>query len=95
MALKDSVKLALRISTTKLDGEIQENINAAKAELKRVGVATEAVDAEGDLVALAIKTFVLARMCNDKTMAEGYEESFRYQADNLRKSTFPEEDPDV
>lgn len=87
MALIDSVRTKLRITTTALDSEIAEEINAAKSELIRSGFTAEVVNAEGDLVTEAIKAYVCARMTSDKTMIEGFEESFRYQQDNLRKST--------
>ena len=87
MALIDSVKKALRISTSALDSEILENINAGKQELIRSGVGPDVVSAEGDLVTMAVKTFVLARMGSDKTMIEGYQRSFEYQQENLRKSS--------
>jgi len=87
MALIDSVKKALRISTDALNDEITENINAAKAELIRSGVDPEIVAAEGPLVTQAVKTYVLSRMGSDKTMIEGYQKSFEYQQDNLRKSS--------
>ena len=38
MAMLDKVKLALRITHSKLDSEINENIDAAKEELERAGV---------------------------------------------------------
>jgi len=50
MALLDDVKLALRISpgTTAYDGEVQDLIAAAKADLKRAGVDPAKVDAEDE-----------------------------------------------
>jgi len=86
MAIIDKVKLALRISTSALDAEITDQIKAAKEELIRAGVPATVVSSEGDLVVLAVKTFTLANMCDDDKDATRYEESFRYQMDNLRKT---------
>ena len=78
MAMLDKVKLALRITHSKLDSEINENIDAAKEELERAGVPRDvATDPEKyPLVARAIKTYCQSMAALDQT-----------QADNLRKSS--------
>lgn len=86
MDIRDKVKLALRISTSKLDSEIDDNIEAAKSELLRSGVDWDTVQMSGPLVETAIKSFCLSRMANDQKISERYEESFKYIEDCLRKS---------
>lgn len=83
----DRVKKALRISHTLLDGEIEDVISAARAELIRSGVADNVANAdEIPLVNRAIVTYCQAVFCNDTKRAEGYQKSFEYQMDSLRKS---------
>ena len=99
MALLDEVKLMLRISHDRLDSEISDLIAAAKNDMERAGVSAVLVTAATDsLVKLAIKTFVMSKMMDSKEKAEGFQESYAYQLDNLRKSaeynTDPEPDPD-
>lgn len=87
MALLDDVKLALRISHTKLDNEITAYISAAKEDMERAGMtATAAADETSNLVTAAIKTYVLAHMSDNLAEMEGYQKSYECQLDNLRKS---------
>lgn len=100
MALVDDVKLALRISHTKLDGEIADYIDSAKEDMIRAGVSAYAVESdESKLIATAIKTYVLARMVDNPDTAQSYQKSYEYQLDALRKSADyraedPEEEPE-
>jgi len=89
MSMLNRVKLALRITHTKLDSEINDNIDAAQEELERAGVPREvATDPEKfPLVARAIKTYCQSMAALDQNQADKYMDSFRYQADNLRKSS--------
>jgi len=63
MALLDDVKLALRISpgTTAYDGEVQDLIAAAKADLKRAGVDPTKVDAADDALDPLIKRAIVVK----------------------------------
>ena len=89
MSMRDKVKLALRITHAKLDSEIDENIDAAQEELERAGVPRDvATDPEKyPLVARAIKTYCQSMAALDQNQADKYMNSFKYQADNLRKSS--------
>ena len=87
MAIIDKVKLALRISHTALDSDILDTIQTARLELIRAGVLEEKANSDDELINMAIKTYCLSAYCNDKKMAERYDESFKYQLDNLRKSS--------
>ena len=92
--LVDDVKLYLRISHNLLDSEIETVIASARQELKRAGVDPDVADglvAEvSDLVDQAIKVYAKAYYSDTKD-GEKYMESFKYQADNLRK-TYPVEE---
>lgn len=100
MALIDDVKLALRISHTKLDGEIADYIASAKEDMIRAGASEARVTAAtSKLITTAIKTYVLARMVDSPDMADKYQKAYEYQLDALRKSEdysgdAPEPNPD-
>lgn len=80
------VKLALRITHTLLDSDIEETIALARAEMVRAGVNSSVADSNLPIVEGAIKTYCLYRYANDEKMSEGYFKSWEYQIDNLRKS---------
>ena len=88
----DMVKTALRISHDKLDSEIERLVGTAKDEMARAGVAEEVMEADGSLVKEAAVTFCLMKMTEEKDLIDKYEDSFEIQVDNIRKSSFPEED---
>lgn len=84
----EKVKIALRISHDYLNSDIEDSISAARLELKRAGVKAEMADSETDeLICLAIKTFCLSIYSATDAIRKGYEESWKYQLDNLRKSS--------
>ena len=90
--LEERCVKALRLSTsagTLLLTEIQNNIQAARAELIRSGVSEEKVQEEGSLIQQAIIDYVLMEM-NTEDQYDRYLNAFQYQMDNLRKS-FPKE----
>ena len=78
--LRYSAKAAVKLLPT-----IQHHISVAKEEMKRVGIPSAYVDADGELIQEAAVTYCRSKM-DDIQNREGYEESFRYQIDNLRKS---------
>ena len=85
----EKVKLALRISHKLLDEDIKETIDAARADMKRSGISNVMAESEEDpLIIRAIKTYCLAVYSSDSKMAEGYQVSWEYQLDNLRKSSY-------
>lgn len=82
----EKVKLALQITTDEFDSDIEENIAAARAELIRSGVSASKANSDNDpLITKAIKTFC-QKEYSDDNLSERFEESFKYQVDNLRKS---------
>ena len=79
MALLDDVKVALRVTTDALDSEISMWIDAAKADMARVGVpesmlADESID---PYVRCGVVEFVKARFGYDNSEATRFESSYR------------------
>ena len=82
----EKVKLALQITTSEFDSDILENIAAARAEMIRSGIADNKANSDDDaLITKAIKTFC-QKEYSDDNLSERFEESWKYQIDNLRKS---------
>lgn len=81
------VKLALRISHTKLDEEIQATINTAKNEMERAGILEVAIVETDALILEAIKVYCKYSFASNDKMREGYFVSWQYQLDCLRKTT--------
>lgn len=83
----EDVKIALRISHSALDVEINDNIEACKADMIRAGIVADKVDECCDpLIARAVKTYCQAFFVDDTNKAEKYMESYKYQLDNIRKT---------
>jgi len=78
MALLDDVKLALRISSSAFDVEVQDLIDAAKSDLKLSGVISEKVDAaEPDpLIKRAIIVYCKAHFGYDNPEADRFQRSY-------------------
>lgn len=78
MALLDDVKLALRISSSAFDSEINDLIEAARADLKLSGVLAEKAEAETPdvLIKRAIVTYVKANFGWDNPDAERLQQSY-------------------
>jgi len=78
MAILNDVKVALRVAatTTAFDGEIQDLINAAIADLKLAGVvADKAVDTD-TLIKRAITTYCKANFGYDNPDAERFQQAY-------------------
>lgn len=86
MAFIDDVKVALRITHSKLNTELQATIDSAKAEMERAGIVKSTILDTDKLVATAIKTYCQYMFASDDKVKEGYLISWSYQLDNLRKS---------
>ena len=84
-AILEKVKTALRIGHDKLDGELDDQIEAAVNDLRMVGVD---VENDGDpLIVAAIKTYCLAHMTDDKSKAELHEDRYERQKARLKLSS--------
>ena len=91
-----TVKSRLRITHTYIDSQLTADISAAKAELKRVGISSTAVEASNDvLIDKAIVAYCMwVESSNDK-MADGYEAMWNQWRDELRKSLEYKDSSDV
>lgn len=79
MALLDDVKVALRLSTDAMDSEVLMWIDAAKADMMRIGVREEMLaDATMDpYVKCAVTEFVKAKFGYDNSEASRFQSSYR------------------
>ena len=83
----EAVKKSLRITHTMLDDSIQDTINAARAELIRLGILPyKAEDDKDPLIREAIKTYCQMEYTDDEKKREMFYKSWEVQADGLRKS---------
>lgn len=80
-----TVKRTLRINHTLLDADISTAISEARLELVRAGVSEEQANGSDPLVERAILTYCQMEFSNVEKI-EKYEEAFRVQLDNLRKT---------
>lgn len=78
MALLDDVKVALRVSTDALDAEVSAVVDAATADMKRVGVPESMLGDKIDpYVKLAVILFAKAHFGYDNDEAPRFEASYR------------------
>lgn len=72
----DKIKLALRIDDDSLDEEIQDTIDAAKADLKLSGVLESKIVEDDPLIIRAIKTFCKYEFSTNDKEADRYKNSY-------------------
>jgi uncharacterized phage protein (possible DNA packaging) len=72
----EKIKSALRIDDDSLDEEIQDNIDAAKSDLKLSGILESKILETDPLIIRAIKTFCKYELCTDDKEADRYKESY-------------------
>lgn len=82
----EQIKTARRIRHSGLDSEIDRLVKTARANIKRAGVSEEKANSDDDLIIEAVITYALARLADTPEMRDKYEESYRTQLDELRKS---------
>lgn len=78
----EDIKKIQGINHTEFDSMIQIWINAAKLDLKSIGIVDTLIDTPDELVKTAIITYVLSQL--DVVHAELYSNSYYYQKDVLR-----------
>lgn len=76
MALIDDVKLALRITSSAFDSEIQGLIEAAKADLQLSGVHPVRLKEDDPLILRAITVYCKAHFGYDNPEAERFAKSY-------------------
>lgn len=72
----ESVKLALRITVSDFDEEIQDLIDAAKRDLEIAGVAKDKIVDTDKLIRRAIITYCKANFGYDNPEAERFQQSY-------------------
>lgn len=82
----EKIKLALRIDDDILDEEIQDSIDAAKADLKLSGILESKIVETDPLIIRAIKTFCKIEFSTDDKEAERYRNSYEMLKDHLALS---------
>lgn len=83
----DTIKSRLRINHDQLDNQFEQDIEAAKAELVRVGVMRSVVNEEDNpLIDKAIIAYCLWIESESEKMMEGYKAQWDQWKDELRKS---------
>lgn len=87
----DSVRKALRISSNHFDDELQDLIDAAKADLALSGISPDKVPEEGQvsdpLIRRAITTYVKAHFGLDNPDSEKYQQSYNMLKQHLTLSS--------
>lgn len=90
VALLDDVKVALRVTTDLLDTEVQGLIDAALADMSRVGIREDLLDEDepAPLVKMAVCLYCKAHFGYDNDEASRFSESYRQLvADMLNSPT--------
>ena len=72
----DKIKLILRIDDSILDEDIQDSIDAAKADLKLCGIAESKIIDTDALILRAIKTYCKAEYSTNEKESTRYMESY-------------------
>lgn len=81
------IKKRLRITHDRLDDQFEQDIEAAKSELVRVGVLKNVVDEKNDpLIDKAIIAYCMWVEADSEKMSNGYESQWNQWKDELRKS---------
>lgn len=89
MALLDEVRTALRVSGKGMDGEIRLWVDAALADMRRVGIDPALTDGEvsSPLVRAAVVCYAKARFGYDVEERPQFESSYRSCVCDLLHST--------
>ena len=79
MALKDTVKQALRVSSDAMDLEIDALIAAAKRDMERIGVSGAMLDEDSmdPLIEVAVILYCKAAFGYDNSEASRFQSSYR------------------
>lgn len=79
MSLLDDVKIVCRVSSSVFDTELQAHIDAALADMKRVGIKDELLNVDDlhPLVRAAVFTYARANFGYDVSERSQFEDSYR------------------
>lgn len=88
MSLLEDLRVTVRVTTTKTDSEIQAWIDAALADMKRVGIRSEllAAEAPAPLVKAAIISYVKANYGYDNAEAPRFQAMYNATVASLLNS---------
>lgn len=84
--IRAAVKRRMRFNHDELNSDIDDLINAAKADMVRAGVDADIVQECGSLVKQAAITFCQKELTEEKDLIDKFEEAYKIQLDNIRKS---------
>lgn len=79
----EDVKLALRISNTVYDSEVNDLIESARLDLIQSGVSSELANSEDPLIKRAITTYCKANFGYDNPEAERFQEAYNMLKQHL------------
>lgn len=87
-ALLEEVKTALRVTSSVYDVEVSALIEAAKADMRRVGVAEKALDESNidPLCKMAVMLYCKARFGYDNEEAERFDKSYQQMLKDMRNA---------
>ena len=74
--LIDKIRLSLKFDDNSLDGDIQDSIDAAMADLKLSGISESKIVETDPLIIRAVKVFCKAEFATDDKEASRYKESY-------------------
>ena len=77
------VKIALRVSNTVYDSEVNDLIESARLDLIQSGVSSELANSEDPLIKRAITTYCKANFGYDNPEAERFQESYNMLKQHL------------
>lgn len=84
----DDMKVALRVSSSDFDDEVQALIDYARADMERVGIAADVVESDDDpLVRMAITCWCKSKFGFDNDDAAAYDASYRQCVCDMLNST--------
>lgn len=86
ITLLEKIKLALRVEDMILEDDIQDTINAAKADLKLCGIVESKIVETDTLIVRAIKTYCKAEYSSDQKESSRYNESYYMLRNHLSMS---------
>ena len=79
----EDVKLALRVSNTVYDSEVNDLIESARLDLIQSGVSSELANSEDPLIKRAITTYCKANFGYDNPEAERFQEAYNMLKQHL------------
>lgn len=82
----EKIKLALRMDLSVLDGDIQDTIDAAKADLKLCGILEGKIVDNDPLIIRAVKTYCKYEFSSDDKESAKYKEAYEMLRDHLALS---------